>query len=117
MTGNEAELIERLIVEAAKRGAVDRQLGRAVKAAEDAAAIMAADKIVIRKLTEQVEWLNERREEAERPLAEFYRAAQSLMREIGDPSRYLRKERIDAAVATLRRTSAAASGYCSEVPF
>src|ERR1700685_4475519 len=55
MTGNEAEVIERLIVEAAKRGAVDQQLGRAVKAAEDAAAIMAADKIVIRKLTEQVE--------------------------------------------------------------
>jgi len=59
MTMNEEALIERLIVEAAKRGAVEVQLERAVKAAEEAASIMVNDKNVIRKLTEQVERLTE----------------------------------------------------------
>jgi hypothetical protein len=45
MTGNEAELIERLIVEAAKRGAVELERERAVKAAEEAASAMLSERL------------------------------------------------------------------------
>ena len=46
MTMNEEALIERLIVEAAKRGAVELQLDRAVKAGEEAAKALAHEQMV-----------------------------------------------------------------------
>jgi hypothetical protein len=117
MTGNEAELIERLIVEAAKRGAVEQQLTRAIKAAEDAAAMINADKLVIRKLTEQIERLNERANVAERPLNLFHAAAERLLLEIDKPSKFNRKNTFAACVSNLQRTALEAAPFCNSIPF
>jgi hypothetical protein len=55
MTMNEEALIERLIVEAAKRGAVELQLDRAVKAGEEAAAAIEAQKMATMSLVKDWE--------------------------------------------------------------
>ena len=117
MTGNESELIERLIVEAAKRGAVELQLNRAVEAGEEAGKVIESQRLTLRKIGEQVDRLNARADEAEKPLATFYQAAIFLMREVTDPTKHLRKQRIDAAIFNLRKASAAAAQYCNEIPF
>lgn len=117
MTGNESELIERLIVEATKRGATERELLSAVETAEYAAKTLEAERVATRKLSEQVQRLTARADEAEGPLAAFYSAAERVMLEINNPSKRMRQERIDAAVNALGRTREAAAIYCGEVPF
>ena len=79
MTGNESELIERLIVEAAKRGAVELQLERAVSAAEDAAKSFAGEQLAHRKLSEHADRLVERTREQEADLQKVLGAMSELI--------------------------------------